>query len=233
MPSAPSIQVCHLADPDLDQCIIASVNGIRSNIGSGDFGNGTKLIAMDPAFVDRMDIDAGPSLQASFRNCTVTGAKTYQIDKMHFDVPKRMLKVLLTLAEMNLRGKYIMRMKLSMLQLDGAGDFTTNSTDVKVLLKIRYAPVERTDSAGEKRPGVRFLPVDFKVKFAGPVRFYLQNLINGQPELDSIANEALNQNPDLLLEKAIPAIRQFFSERFTAVANGLVQDADLDEVFPV
>ncbi|XP_053692560.1 uncharacterized protein LOC128741010 [Sabethes cyaneus] len=231
----PSIKVCHLSDPELDRCIIDSVDRIRPNIASGDFGNGTKLLAMDPAFVQRLDVDGGPSLQASFHNCTVIGAASFRIDKLHFDKRKKTIKVLLSLAMMNLRGKYSMRMKLSMLQLDGAGDFQTNSSDVKVLLKIHYTPVERNadDGAGSRRPGIRFLPVDFKVKFAGPVRFNLQNLLNGRPELDQVANEALNQNPDLLLDRAIPPIRRFFSDMFTTVANGVVRDADLDEVFPL
>lgn len=106
------------------------------------------------------------------------------------------------------------------------------SADVKLLMKIRYAPVERVEGDG-RGPGIRFLPVDFKVKFAGPVRFNLHNVLNGRPELDQIANEALNQNPELLVDKAIPAIRRFFSDMFTTVANGLVRDADLEEVFPV
>ncbi|XP_058819761.1 uncharacterized protein LOC131682358 [Topomyia yanbarensis] len=225
----PSIIVCHRSDPDLDQCITDVADKLRPNIMSGDYGNGTILPAVDPAYVRRLDIDGGSSLKATFENCTIRGARTFHIDKLHFNVPKKSIKILVTLAEMNLTGKYSLNMSISLLQLDGQGDFTVNTSDVKLLLKIRYTLHE----ADNGRMRLQFLPIDFKVKFAGGVRFYLANLLNGRPELVQAANDALNQNPDLLLEKAIPAIRDFFSEMFTTIANGLVRDAYLDEVLPL
>lgn len=82
------------------------------------------------------------------------------------------------------------------------------------------------------RQTMRFHPVDVKIKFAGDAKFHMTNLLKGKPRLAQAANDAINESPELILEKGKPAVEQFFSKLFTTIANGLMKEADEEEAFP-
>lgn len=83
------------------------------------------------------------------------------------------------------------------------------------------------------RTTMKFAPIDLKVKFAGDSKFHLTNLLRNQPRLNKAANEAINESPELILEKAKPAVQQFFSKAFTEIANGVMKEAEEEEAFPL
>ncbi|XP_001864312.2 uncharacterized protein LOC6047228 [Culex quinquefasciatus] len=226
----PSLSVCHRDDPDLDRCVIAVVNKLRTNIASGDFGDGVMVPSLDPAYIDRLDVDDGANLHAVFKNLTVTGGKNFNVDKLSVNVPDKTMNMLITLHKLKLKGKYNMKMKISLLQIDGDGDATLDITDTKFLLKMHYLLNKQKDTG---RTTMKFAPIDLKVKFAGDSKFHLTNLLRNQPRLNKAANEAINESPELILEKAKPAVQQFFSKAFTEIANGVMKEAEEEEAFPL
>ncbi|XP_055589879.1 uncharacterized protein LOC129749935 [Uranotaenia lowii] len=226
-----SLSVCNRADPELDKCVRAVVEGLRSRIASGDYGEGHMLPSLDPAYIDRLDIDDGANLQASFRNLTVTGAKNFQIDKLHLNVPEKNINFRVTLDKMNLKGKYNMKMKLSLLLIDGVGDANLDISDSKLLVKMHYQLLP--SAKDPSRLTMQFDPIEMKIKFAGPAKFNFTNLLKDKPRLSEAANEAVNEDPSVILEKAKPAVQQFFSKLFTDIANGLMKEATEEEALPL
>lgn len=79
---------------------------------------------------------------------------------------------------------------------------------------------------------VRFRPIDLKIKFDKAASFYLTNLFNGDPTLEKVGNEAINENPMVLLDEVKPSFEENLSIKFTELANSLVKDAELSEIFP-
>lgn len=100
--------------------------------------------------------------------------------------------------------------------------------DVKLLLKMNYFFAENDNG----RKTMRFHPIDVKIKFAGAAKFHMTNLLKGKPRLAEAANEAINESPELILEKGRPAVEKFFSKLFTSIANGLMNEAEEEEAFP-
>ncbi|EAT47595.1 AAEL001309-PA [Aedes aegypti] len=213
----------------MDKCVLAVVGKMRSNIVSGDYGNGTKLPSLDPLYMERLDIDDGSNLQATFRNTIITGAKNFHVDKMHINPANRTLNLLITLDNVVLKGKYNMNLRLGLLLVDGDGDSTLDLTDVKLLVKMNYFFAENSNG----RKTMQFHPIDVKIKYAGTAKFDMTNLLKDKPRLGQAANEAINESPELILEKTKHPVEQFFSKLFTTIANGLMNDAEEEEAFPV
>lgn len=78
---------------------------------------------------------------------------------------------------------------------------------------------------------VRFRPIDLKLKF-DKASFYLTKLFNGDPTLEKVGNEAINENPMVLLDEVKPSFEENLSIKFTELANSLVKDAEMSEIFP-
>uniref|UniRef100_A0A023EKY1 Putative hemolymph juvenile hormone binding protein n=1 Tax=Aedes albopictus TaxID=7160 RepID=A0A023EKY1_AEDAL len=225
----PSMSVCNRDAPDLDKCVLAVVEKMRAHIVSGDYGNGTKLPSLDPLYMERLDIDDGTNLQATFRNTVITGAKNFHVDKMHVNPESKTINLLITLDKVILKGKYNMNLRLGLLLIDGDGDSVLEITDVKLLLKMHYFFAE--NSSGRKT--MQFHPIDVKMKYAGTAKFNMTNLLKGKPRLGQAANDAINESPDVILEKTRQPVEQFFSKLFTTIANGLMNDAEEQEAFPL
>ncbi|KXJ73630.1 hypothetical protein RP20_CCG015383 [Aedes albopictus] len=243
------MSVCNRDDPDLDKCVLAVVEKMRAHIVSGDYGNGTKLPSLDPLYMERLDIDDGTNLQATFRNTVITGAKNFHVDKMHVNPESKTINLLITLDKVVLKGKYNMNLRLGLLLIDGDGDSVLEisnaeqtlspeillthlisfSADVKLLLKMHYFFAE--NSSGRKT--MQFHPIDVKMKYAGTAKFNMTNLLKGKPRLGQAANDAINESPDVILEKTRQPVEQFFSKLFTTIANGLMNDAEEQEAFPL
>lgn len=73
--------------------------------------------------------------------------------------------------------------------------------------------------------------VKFKLK-PGKIRVQFNNLFNGQKELENVANEAINQNIDLITEDLFPQIERALEKKTIVVANQFFERAPVSEYFP-
>lgn len=78
---------------------------------------------------------------------------------------------------------------------------------------------------------VQFQPIAVKLKF-DKARFQLQNLFNGDPTLGRVGNEAINQDPHVLLDEVKPAFEESLGKYFTDIANAAVAGASEQEILP-
>ncbi|XP_062553087.1 uncharacterized protein LOC134218196 [Armigeres subalbatus] len=225
----PTINVCNRNDPNLEKCMLNVVEKMRSNIVSGDYGNGTKLPSLDPLFMDRLDIDDGENLRATYLDTVITGARNFHVDKLHVNTESKTINLLITLDNLRLKGKYNINMRIGLLLIDGDGDSVLDLTDVKLLVKINYFFVENSNG----RKTMQFHPMDVKIKYAGTAKFNMTNLLKGRPQLEQAANDAINEAPELIMDRTKAPVEQFFSKLFTTIANGLMKEADENEAFPL
>ncbi|XP_035776533.1 uncharacterized protein LOC118458306 isoform X2 [Anopheles albimanus] len=224
------LQPCSRNSTDLDQCIIDVVNELRPRLATGDFGENFTITSLEPIVIDKLAIKRGESFTANFSNFRISGAtheKTgFIVKKLKTDLERRQINATIALPKLQVNSKYELRMSILVLQIAGKGDLQVNLTDTRVSLKLTFY-TETID--GEEY--FRFRPIIPRIKF-GKARFYLQNLFNGDPTLEAVGNQAINENPDVLLDEVKGGIEENLAKLFTKIASEVVKDALFEEVFP-
>ncbi|XP_035909011.1 uncharacterized protein LOC118510802 isoform X2 [Anopheles stephensi] len=224
------LRACPRNSTDLNQCIIDVVNELRPRLATGDFGENFTIPSLEPIKIDRLKIERGENFKANFTNFRISGAtheKTgFIVKKLKTDIDNRQINATLLLPKLQVNSKYSLKMSILVLQINGDGDLQVNLTDTKVSLKLTFY-TEMID--GEEY--FRFNPINLRVKF-GKARFYLKNLFNGDPTLEMIGNQAINENPDVLLDEVKSGIEENLAKLFTKIAGEVVKDALFEEVFP-
>jgi Haemolymph juvenile hormone binding protein (JHBP) len=59
-----------------------SVEKIRPNLNSGDFGGGFEVPALEPMFIDKIAMNRGADFQAIFSNLTVSGPGRFIVQNL-------------------------------------------------------------------------------------------------------------------------------------------------------
>ncbi|KFB38975.1 hypothetical protein ZHAS_00006494 [Anopheles sinensis] len=224
------LRACPRNSTDLNQCIIDVVNELRPRLATGDFGENFTIASVEPIKIDRLTIERGENFKANFTNFRISGAtheKTgFIVKKLKTDLKTKQINATVLLPKLQVNSKYALRMSILVLQINGNGDLQVNLTDTRASLKLTFY-TETVD--GEEY--FRFNPIVLKVKF-GKARFYLKNLFNGDPTLEAVGNQAINENPDVLLDEVKEGIEENLAKLFTKIASEVVKDALYEEVFP-
>ncbi|XP_052866395.1 circadian clock-controlled protein daywake-like isoform X1 [Anopheles cruzii] len=226
----PVLKACPRNTTDLNQCIIDVVTELRPRLATGDLGENFTITSLEPITIDRLTIERGENFKANFTNFRISGAtheKTgFVVKKLKTDLNTRQINATVLLPKLQVNSKYDLKMSILVLQINGKGDLQVNLTDTRVSLKLTFYN-ETVD--GEEY--FRFNPITLRVKF-GKARFYLKNLFNGDPTLEAIGNQAINENPDVLLDEVKNGIEENLAKLFSKIASEVVKDALFDEVFP-
>ncbi|XP_053692556.1 uncharacterized protein LOC128741007 [Sabethes cyaneus] len=222
----PVLTICNTKDPSVDKCIIDVIERIRPNIASGNYGSDNQHPALEPIVLENIRIDRGPSFSANFSNLVISGASKFIIKKFKTDFTQRRINASVILPVLDVVGKYALNMNILVLRIVGAGDVRVQLNDTKAILRLEYF-TEKIDG----KELARFKPIDLKLKF-DKASFNLKNLFNGDPMLEKVGNDAVNENPHVLLDEVKQSFEEGLSEKFTATANSLIKNSELNEIFP-
>ncbi|XP_039430729.1 uncharacterized protein LOC120413840 [Culex pipiens pallens] len=214
--------VCPADSANVTACIIEAVQTIKEPLITGDYGDGVKGIVLDPYVINKLEVNRGPSFKASLKNVLITGVRNFQIEKLRTDLRKKKFLVAVTFPDLVVRGQYKLEMNIVLLKLTGNGPF--NLTD-DPLLKVNL------EFYTDKKNVVFTRPVHVDLEFVHP-QLYLGNLFNGDPKLEAIDNQAINDNPNILLNELKPELERHFEESFYQIASTITKGASADELFP-
>lgn len=222
----PVLSVCKRKDPSLDKCIQDVVERIRPNVASGNYGSSNKLPKLEPIVIEKIRIERGSTFAANFSNLAISGISQFVMKKLKTNLDDRKINVSVILPSLDVKGKYSLNMNILVLRIAGKGDISVTLNDTKAILRMELF----TERVGDQDL-VRFRPIDLKLKF-DKARFYLSNLFNGDPTLERVGNDAINENPMVLLDEVKDSFEQNLGEKFTEIANSLVKHASMNEIFP-
>ncbi|XP_058453611.1 circadian clock-controlled protein daywake-like [Malaya genurostris] len=222
----PVLSVCKAKDPNLDKCIVEIIERIRPSIASGNYGSEIQHPRIESMILEQIRIERGPSFSANFSDLMINGSSKFIIKKLKTDLSQKQINVSVILPVLDVLGKYALNMNILVLRIIGKGDINVQLNDTKAILRLQYF-TEQVDG----KDLVRFRPIDLKLKF-DKASFYLQNLFNGDPMLEKVGNDAINENPHVLLDEVKSSFEEGLSEKFTGIANSLVKDSELKEIFP-
>lgn len=112
------------------------------------------------------------------------------------------------------------------LDISGEGDFENLIVYSRMRIKMFGSKYEKNGKIYAKfeKVLVRIQP--------GKSKIVLKNLFNGDPVLGQVGNQVINQNQELLYDDLVPVMEKQFADTFKGITNQIIENADLDELFP-
>ncbi|EDS40022.1 conserved hypothetical protein [Culex quinquefasciatus] len=221
---APVLTACSSGDPDFEKCVKAVVERIRPAIAAGNYGEGQpKAPPLEPISIDQMAIDRGAGFRCKLSDVKIAGAGDFTMRRVKLNKGEKMFNVSVRIPTMLVKGQYELDMQILVLKISGRGDFSLDLNNTLCNMQLKY--FFKDDST------VQFQPIAVKLKF-DKARFQLQNLFNGDPTLGRVGNEAINQDPHVLLGEVKPAFEESLGKYFTDIANAAVAGASEQEILP-
>lgn len=81
--AADVIKRCHRSDKNINQCICESIELLRTNLATGDFGENFVMPALEPLYIDEIKIQRENNFnEFVFRNLYVTGPSDFVLKNM-------------------------------------------------------------------------------------------------------------------------------------------------------
>lgn len=221
-----TIKVCSRNDPKVDQCIIDAVDIIRPNLAAGNFGKEFDIPKLEPLYIEQIKMQRGQDFQAVFNKLDVFGCSKFKVERLQSKPMNLSFDLAVTIPKLNFTGKYSLKMKMLLLNLQGKGDLKGSLTNTRLAARIR-GYTEKIDG----KDYVRFHRIGIRLKVESGT-FHLDNLFNGDPVLGQVGNQVINENSRIFLDEIIPGLEKNLGRIFTEIVNNLLKTATIDDMFP-
>lgn len=223
----PYIKVCQRNDPNVDKCIMNSVEELRPKMIDGI--PELDVPGIEPLSLGQIALARGPQgakLTAVVNDVKVNGPSNFVIEELKSDLDNNRFDFKLLLPKLDFNGKYKMDIQVLLLRLQGRGNITGTFRDYACNVTMRGHKEKRGDEEY-----LRFDP--FKVKLrVGQSSIYLTNLFDGDPVLGPATNRVINENSNVFLEEIRPVLERSLGELFTEMANKITAKFTYKELFP-
>lgn len=222
----PSIIPCHRSDPQIADCIKQRVNELRPKLATGELAEGFTVPRFEPMSLQNIEMSRGSEFKAVFSDLSVYGPSSFIIDKLKVDLDQLIIDIALTLPKLTYKGKYLLKIKLLLLDIAGKGDVSGILENTRARVRLRGQTYQKN--------GQTYLRFErFQVKILiGTSKIKMENLFNGDPTLGMIGNQFINDNIKLFTDEITPGLENSLAETFTEVANDILKNATFDEIFP-
>ncbi|XP_067633442.1 protein takeout [Eurosta solidaginis] len=221
-----TITPCRRNDPQLEKCIIDAVYKLKPKLATGDLGEGYQTPALEPLYLDNIEIGNSRQFQAVFSEIMAYGGSNFRIDKLSANASDISYDVSLTLPKIEFTGKYMMRLNILLLDIQGKGTMEGNFENAKANVKMRGTRYLR-----DGVEYVKFTKMPIRIN-ARQFKLRLNNLFNGDKVLGEVGNRIINENQELYLKEIIPGLERELSQKFLMIANEILETTTFDEMFP-
>lgn len=223
----PYIKVCQRKDPQVDKCIMNSVEELRPRMVKGI--PELNVPGIEPLSLGQIALARGPQgakLTAVVNDVQVWGPSNFIIEELKSDLDNNRFDFKLLLPKLNFNGKYKMDIQVLLLRLQGRGNITGTFKDYACNVTMR--------GHKEKRGEEEYLLFDpFKVRLrVGQSSIDLTNLFDGDPVLGPATNRVINENSQVFLQEISPVLERSLGELFTEMANRITSKFTYKELFP-
>lgn len=200
---------------------------VHPQLADGDLGNGIRVPPLEPLHLKVLTINHGPELQGKFSDLVVHGASDFTIDDMVADVSRLRFEYTLLLPQINFTGRYQMKMKLLLLDMQGKGDVQGWYKNARARVRLQGVRYERADGAD----GMRLEKLEAKIQMED-AHFHLTNLFGDNPALTGLGNRFVNENSKLFVDEMMPALEHSLAKTFRRITNDVMAEMSLAELFP-
>uniref|UniRef100_A0A1I8MSL5 Hemolymph juvenile hormone binding protein (JHBP) n=1 Tax=Musca domestica TaxID=7370 RepID=A0A1I8MSL5_MUSDO len=199
------LKPCKLTDSGFDQCLAKGYQIIFSEYKNGIPGL-KGLGSIDPLHVKRITINEkgnnAISLNIVLSNVLLEGLRNTQVNEANFDKSKYMTKAKYTLPDTTLKFDYEVEGRILSLPMNGKGKGEMKIQNLKIDVDLKFKLREED--------GFKFTDVEkarVLINDVGGFHFNLENLFNGQKDLENSANELLNTSWMEIFQTLRPSIR--------------------------
>ncbi|XP_058058232.1 circadian clock-controlled protein daywake-like [Anopheles bellator] len=223
-----TIKACKRNDPDISRCITESVNDLRPRLATGKISDDFRIPPMEPLALAAVNMDRGAEFKATFSDLLVSGPSKFKIENLKVNLEKLVFDFNIFLPKLSFKGKYDLKIKLLLLNIAGVGDLAGVIENNQARVKLNFEKYSKGD--GKEYLRVKKMVVRIQIEKG---RFDMKDLFRGDPVLSQAGNQFINENSRLFLDELTPGLERSLSETFKGTANEIMQQATLDELFPV
>ncbi|XP_034934987.1 uncharacterized protein [Chelonus insularis] len=221
------IKPCKKSDPNINQCITNTIEGLRHRLSTGI--PELEAPAIEPLVLERIRLLRGPEgarLDVNLTDIQVRGPSSFKIRDLKANPDDVVFKFKVYFGQLHFQGKYQMDARLLLLRLSGTGDVSGNLTGYESDVILKAEKIFRGNDIY-----LNFEKMKLSIKI-GKATVHLSNLFGGDPILGPASNQILNANSDLLLDEVRPVLESALADLFTEVANKVTRSFTYKELFP-
>ncbi|XP_055851380.1 circadian clock-controlled protein daywake-like [Episyrphus balteatus] len=195
---------CSIKDPEFSKCSIRNLQNVFNQLKDGIPGLKT-LPKTDPYYIKKVKLlqnNNAAKFEIELANLTAVGFGKTVIKENYVDERDYSWKTKFFLPKLRIDGDYKINGRLLALTLKGAGAFFIDmeNLEFKMLSKVKLY-----EKGGNTFGNVSQCKLDFKI---GALKLNLDNLFNGQKELEDSMNTLLNENWMDFVDAMRPALTQ-------------------------
>lgn len=219
----PYIKVCGRKNPNLDQCILESVEGLRDKLREGI--PELDVPPLEPLFLEKFPIAETEKFQAHADNVTLRGLSNFEVKSFHDDREKMQLNIEVVFKRIELDADYDIDAKI-IVPIKGKGPIhiVSHDADAVVVMQTKF-----TEKNGVKY--IYFSSMTTKLT----VRDYEAEFKPADGVASPISqaiNQALDGGRQEILRLTTPTLEKVISKKVLELGNKVCKNFSYDELFP-
>ncbi|KAK4883426.1 hypothetical protein RN001_006745 [Aquatica leii] len=209
------IQVCQRNVPDIDQCIINSIEHLKPYLKTGI--PEINVPSLEPLRINEtvpMNLGNGDTkILTNLTELAVYGASSFEIQKLWSNIAENSFRYNVSLPAIVLKGVYEIDTKLLFLLIRGKGNVTINidNYNFECIMSGDRIQIENVEH-------LKFDQLECEIQFE-KASIRLSNLFNGNALLGNAVNDVVNDNIDVFFNEIKPKITEAIGNVFKDVAN--------------
>ncbi|PNF31864.1 Protein takeout, partial [Cryptotermes secundus] len=221
------LKVCRRSDPKLNECVMSSVEGLRSHLATGipEFG----IPSCEPLQIKQLVFNQGHgavTLTSTYTDIKVYGPTEFRLDTVRIDLDKKSVRIKLWLPHLRMTSHYKIDGRVLIMPISGRGYNEGNYTDIDATCSVQG---EHITIGGNTHYSVKSFDVKFSV---GDARLYLGDLFNGDRELGDAMNLFLNENWKNIATELQPLLEVKIGQLFKEFSNKIYHKFTLEQLLP-
>lgn len=210
--AARSFRLCPKNTPDISGCVKQSIELLRPNIKTGNFGDGFVVQGIDPLKLDNVYTRIS-TLNANVTNIIASGVGNFIIEKIKVDFNNPYVDMTLNVPNIQATGQYGLKMSLGLLNINarGRGKFGTS-------VKLRCG----CKGVVEIRNGQKYIKVKQCIATAKvtQLKMFFENVLP-EKALNDAVNAFMNENTAIFIPDVEKAIQSTICELIKLNSNFL------------
>ncbi|EGI62096.1 hypothetical protein G5I_09610 [Acromyrmex echinatior] len=217
------IHVCGLRNPNLDKCIMDSIDNLKDLICKGiPELNSPPLV---PFFIKQITISDTDNAKLYLKDAEITELCDFTINSFHIDVDKLHFNIDLLFKHVRLNGTYDFDIKV-LLPFVQKGSVYFTADDMGAKAEIDMKLVTKND-----KKYVYLSKITLKLGLK-KLNYIFDINENQSTQLNEIISNFFGSNEEEFISKVTPSIEEEISKQILTLGNNIVKQFTFDELFP-
>ncbi|KAH0568190.1 uncharacterized protein LOC123268082 [Cotesia glomerata] len=218
------IPICGRRDPNLNECIIKSVDKLRPKLREGI--PELNVPPVDPVFLkDGLPLTDSPDFKAGASNIKIYNALDFEVRGLNVDLENQRIDVRLFFKRLRLTGDYDVKAKI-IVPVEGTGPIEIDNKDIESNSTMTYQLVNT-----KKGKQMFFSGMKNKLKI-GDYKSVFTAKTGPTAKFSEAVNAVINGNRQEILDTITPHIEKAVSTKILEIANQICKNFTYDELFP-